>query len=125
MTYHHKDKSCEQETKSIVQNIFRSNSEEYHLTKTSETARFMHTSNSLPSEVDENILPNEASFDLDKDESVDMKSREAADCVTEEDLERYLPTHHVEFEASEAKEESEKKKGRRNYVEFRSDYRKI
>ena len=125
MTYQHKDKSCAQETKSIVQNIFRSSSDEYHLTKTSETTRFLQASNSQHSEADENILPNETSFDMDKGEVVETKTSETDECVSEEDLERYVPTHHVKFEASEAREASEKKKGRRNYVEFRSDYRKV
>jgi len=41
-----------------------------------------------------------------------------------EQMETYEPTQEMDFEADEVKDCFEKKKKRRNYVEFRSDYEK-
>lgn len=40
-------------------------------------------------------------------------------------MERYKPSQEFDFEVSEVKEGFEKKKKRRNYIEFRADYVKI
>ncbi|MFX1485110.1 MAG: hypothetical protein ACFFCP_18170 [Promethearchaeota archaeon] len=39
-----------------------------------------------------------------------------------EEMESYETTENLEFEAAEVKESFEKKKKRRNYIEFRPDY---
>ena len=41
-----------------------------------------------------------------------------------EDMETYEPTQEMDFEVDEVKDCLEKKKKRRNYIEFRSDYEK-
>jgi hypothetical protein len=41
-----------------------------------------------------------------------------------EDIENYESTQELDFEVEEIKEALEKKKKRRNYVEFRPDYEK-
>ena len=41
-----------------------------------------------------------------------------------EDIENYEPTQEMDFQADEIKDCLEKKKKRRNYIEFRSNYEK-
>ncbi len=126
MTYHHKRKRCVPDTNDIVQNIFLVDASEYHLVSGEIMARLQ--SSREPTTEDEgidNVLPEGALFNLDNQQGK-TKKRENRNTAENrlEDLDQYMPTHLVDIEVTEIKEESEKKKKRRNYVEFRSDYRK-
>jgi hypothetical protein len=44
------------------------------------------------------------------------------ECVSLEDLESYEPGQEIDIEVAELKEGIEKKKKKRNYIEFRKDY---
>ncbi len=58
-----------------------------------------------------NVLPGDAST---------LLSREG----TPEDVENYQSNQELDFEVEDVKDCLEKKKKRRNYIEFRSDYEK-
>ena len=70
-----------------------------------------------------NVLPRHTDRDLEH-VSEDEES-EHDDCMNIEHLESYQPSQEMEFEVSEVKDCFEKKKKRRNYIEFRPDYSKI
>ncbi len=98
------------ETKEILGNILRMTKSEYEL--------FEHVSSSTTSKsfdkkvsAKPNVLPREAEK---------MPNNEKA----LEDMENYNPNQELHFEAEEVKECLEKKKKRRNYIEFRPDYEK-
>ena len=67
-----------------------------------------------------NILPSET------EEMMECCSDDEAmidgECVSLEDLESYKPEQEIDIEVAELKEGIEKKKKKRNYVEFREDY---
>ena len=68
--------------------------------------------------------------------SADKKHRSSSNVLSEKDdhaasnesvmdeMESYKPTQEMDFEVDEIKECLEKKKKRRNYIEFRPDYEK-
>ncbi len=60
---------------------------------------------------DANVLRGEAEPPINGEESM-------------EDMETYETTQELDFEVDEVKDCLEKKKKRRNYIEFRSDYEK-
>lgn len=72
--------------------------------------------------VEANILPNDTEKMMEyctEDEAlVDGK------CVRLEDLETYEPGQEIDIEVADLKEGIEKKKKKRNYIEFRKDYDK-
>ena len=111
------------ETKEIVENILQMEASDYDLADSSEivtsgkTIQFMrhkeHEVNILPQDTEE--LLEECS---ENEEMVD------GECVSLEDMETYEPCQEVEidFEVTELKEGIEKKKKKRNYIDFRKDY---
>ena len=106
MGYHHKRDSCAKETREILDNILHMKKSEYAVLDSSDTL-----SSSKPSEQkdsDANPLPGET---VDEEGAL-------------EDMETYEPTQEMDFEVDEIKDCLEKKKKRRNYIEFRSDYEK-
>ncbi len=109
MTYRHKRDQCTKETRDIIENILHENMSSYDMTESSggglseksrETVHIENGANVLVSDMDKE------SNNLDK-------------------MERYKPSQEFDFEVSEVKEGFEKKKKRRNYIEFRADYVKI
>ncbi len=98
------------ETKEILGNILRMKKSEYELF---EPVSSSTESKSLDKKVTAkpNVLPREAE---------DIPDTEGA----LEDMENYDPNQELNFEAEEVKECLEKKKKRRNYIEFRPDYEK-
>ncbi len=59
---------------------------------------------------------------LDNDTTNILSSEEDPVTTDLDDLESYEPTEKIEFEAAAVKDCLEKKKKRRNYIEFRPDY---
>ena len=98
------------ETREILDNILRMKKSEYELLEPSGSST---TSKSLDKKerAKTNILPGETDG---------LLSREG----TLEDMENYRPNQELNFEVDEVKECLEKKKKRRNYIEFRPDYEK-
>jgi hypothetical protein len=120
LTYRHKRDSCSKETREILENLFRDDLGSYELTEERQTKTTDQEEPAEPLKGDENVLTAQAVLLLsDTGEPLD---RGRVNPVGVAGLERYLPPHEVNFEATEAKESFEKKKKKRNYVEFRADY---
>ena len=110
------------ETKEIVENILQSKASDYDLTDPSEIVTSGKTIQIIRGEPSgPNVLPQETEELMEcSDDSVMVDG----ECVKLDDLEKYQPTQEIEIEASELKEGIEKKKKKRNYIEFRKDYDK-
>jgi hypothetical protein len=109
MTYRHKRDQCTKEARDILENILCENVSNYDMTgdrgggipeKTRDTVHIENGANVLVSDVDRE------NNNLDE-------------------MEEYRPSQEFDFEAREVKEGFEKKKKKRNYIEFRADYVKI
>ncbi len=123
MTYRHKKDPCTKETKEIVENILQMEASDYDLADSSEivtsgkTIQIMrhedHEVNTIPEDTEE--LMEKCS---EKEEIVD------GECISLEDMETYEPCQEVEtdFEVTEIQEGIEKKKKKRNYIEYRKEY---
>ena len=98
------------ETREILDNILHMKKSEYEMLEPSTT-----TLESKPDDQKEpdgtNVLPGEADPILSEEGSM-------------ENMETYESTQEMDFEVDEVKETVEKKKKRRNYIDFRSDYEK-
>ena len=120
MTYHHKKERCMKDTKEIVENILQLKTSEYELSEPSEIVTSGKTIQIVRTEDKEaNVLPS------DTDEMMDCGSEELmvdGECVDLEELESYDTGQDIDFEVTELKEGIEKKKKKRNYIEFKKDY---
>lgn len=98
------------ETREILDNILQMKKSEYDLLEPS-------TSPSASEPLDQihedsaNVLPGNADEIVSEDGPMDC-------------METYEPTQEMDFEADEVKDCVEKKKKKRNYIEFRPDYEK-
>ena len=108
VTYHHKRDSCAKETREILANILQMKKSEYEILEPS-------TESSKQSDQKKEDSANDLSGATDEISSEDSVM---------EDMETYEPTQELDFEAEEVKDCFEKKKKRRNYIEFRPDYEK-
>jgi len=111
------------ETKEIVENILQMEASDYDLADSSEIVTSGKTIQIMRHEDDEvNTIP-ENNEELMEDCS---ENEEIADgeCVSLEDMETYEPCQEVEadFEVTELKEGIEKKKKKRNYLEYKKEY---
>jgi hypothetical protein len=111
------------ETKEIVENIIQSEASDYDLTDSSEIVTSGKTIQIIRDESEEaNVIPQDMEERMECcDEGSVMIDGE---CVSLEDLETYESTQEIEVEVTELKEGIEKKKKKRNYIEFRKDYDK-
>ena len=123
MTYHHKKDKCMKGAKEIVENILQMGASDYDLSDPSDivtSGKTIQIVERKPAEA--NVLPNDAEMVMEccsEDETmVDGK------CVSLQDLETYEPGEEIDIEVAELKEGIEKKKKKRNYVEFKKDYDK-
>ena len=124
MTYQHK-KDRMKDTREIVENILQSKASDYDLTKPSDIVTSGKTIQIIRGGTGgTNVLPDDTEEILDQcdDESVMVDGK----CVRLEDLESYEPIQEIEMdiEVTELKEGIEKKKKKRNYIEFKKDYEK-
>lgn len=114
------------ETKEIVENILQMEASDYDLADSSEivtsgkTVQIMrhkdHEVNTIPEDTEELMK------DCPEDEEI-----VDGECVSLEDMETYEPCQEVEidFEVTELQEGIEKKKKKRNYIEYREDYEEM
>lgn len=122
MSYRHKKDRCMKDTKEIVENILQLGASEYDLSDPSEivtSGKTIQIIQRKPAET--NVLPNDTEMGecCSEDEAmVDGK------CVKLKDLETYEPGEEIDIEVAELKEGIEKKKKKRNYIEFKKDYDK-
>lgn len=110
VTYHHKRGSCAKETREILANILQMKKSEYELIDPS-TSSFDSKPLDEIHEDSANVLPGSADEIPDEEDVM-------------EDMETYEPTQEMDFEVDEVKDCVEKKKKRRNYIEFSPDYEK-
>ena len=96
------------DTREILDNILRMKKSEYEMLEPSTTSL---TSKPVDQKEPDgaNTLPGEADSMLSNEGPI-------------EDMETYESTQEMDFEVDEVKDCVEKKKKRRNYIEFRSDY---
>ncbi len=96
------------ETKEILDNILQMKKSEYEMLDPSATS-FTSKPFDQKEPADVNVLSGEAESELSEE-------------GTMEDMESYETSQELDFEVDEVKDCLEKKKKRRNYIEFRSDY---
>ena len=122
MTYQHKRDKMK-DTKEIVENILQSKATDYDLTKPSEIVTSGKTIQIIRGgSRGANVLPDDAEEILEQcdEDSVMVDGK----CIRIEDLGSYEPIQEIDVEATELKEDFEKKKKKRNYIEFKKDYEK-
>ncbi len=97
------------ETKEILDNILRMKKSDYEILEISSST----TSKQEVKEMNDrtNVLPGDAAAILGRE-------------GTSEDVENYQSNQELDFEVEDVKDCLEKKKKRRNYIEFRPDYEK-
>jgi hypothetical protein len=98
------------ETREILDNILQMKKSEYELLESS-TASITSKPSDHKRHDRTNVLSSEADSTLHDEGTMDK-------------METYEPTQELDFEVDEVKECLEKKKKRRNYIEFRPDYEK-
>ena len=109
MTYHHKRGSCLKETREILDDILHMKKSEYETIQPSSVSSTPKPKEEKQAET-ANILPGDNEAIMSEEEQAEMES--------------YEPTQEMDFEVDEVKDCLEKKKKRRNYIEFRPDYEK-
>jgi len=97
------------ETREIIENILHANASNYDLAETTDTESSEKSRDTVHIENGANVLVS----DVDRENN------------NLEEMERYKPSQEVDVEVMEVKECFEKKKKRRNYIEFKADYVKI
>jgi len=123
VTYRHKKDHCVKETKEIVENILQFGASDYDLADPSEIVTSGKTIQIIRSETSEaNVLP------TDTEEMMECCDEDSVmvdgECVRIENLESYESGQEIDIEVAELKEGIEKKKKKRNYMEFKKDYEK-
>lgn len=122
MTYQHKRDPCSTDTREILQNIFRQDLDSHEIAESKHEKSGVQEDRRKHERRTKNVLPAEAAVLMsDRGESGTRKTRNTSEFVA---LDRYIPPHEVDFEATEAKEAFEKKKKKRNYLEFSPEYTK-
>lgn len=112
------------ETKEIVENILQMEASDYDLADSSEIVTSGKTVQIMRhKEHEANVLPNgteELMEDCSENEEIVDE-----ECTSLEDLETYEPCQEIDIEVTELKEGIEKKKKKRNYIDFRKDYEDV
>jgi hypothetical protein len=109
MTYRHKRDNCSKETRDIIENILNANASDYDLSEVSGERPPEKSKEKVYIENGANVLVSD----------IDGENNHL------EEMGSYQPCQEVDFEAIEVKDCFEKKKKRRNYIEFKADYVKI
>lgn len=105
MTYRHKRDPCIKNTKDIIDNILRERTDEYDLAETSQKGYSSKSREVILIENEANVLISDVEEDY----------------ANLSEMENYKPCQEFNFEVTEVKDVFEKKKKRRNYIEFRED----
>ena len=120
MTYQHKHTSCAKKTKDILQeNFLKVKKAEYALEETTESID-TDTPMGKVLKNDVNTLPSDTEEVLSEDNVEDTQ-------LHSPDIEHgeYAPEEETQIEPESTKKSIEKKKGMRNYMEFRVDYEEL
>jgi len=112
------------ETKEIVENILQMEASDYDLSDSSEIVTSGKTIQiSREEETESNVLPEDTEELMG--ECSENEEIVNGDCVSLEDMETYESGQEIDIEITELKEGIEKKKKKRNYLEFRKDYKEM
>ena len=113
MTYQHKRTSCAKKTKDILnENFLKVKKAEYALEETTESIDEDNPVGKVL-KTDVNTLPNDTEEVLSEDAQVHTPDIGQGE---------YAPEEETQIEPESTKKSIEKKKGMRNYMEFRVDY---
>ena len=96
-------------TKDIIEDILRARNGDYDLTDSSRKGYSLERKDSVHVENGPNVL----------------ESDDAKECTDLDEVGNYRPCQEIDFEVMEVKEIFEKKKKRRNYIEFKEDHLKV
>ena len=118
MTYRHKKTICSKKTREILEKYTRLSDEKYASVQSDNVVNLEDAEKPLDEECPdaENVLDEDVDIIDDDIQLPPMPVNET------EGLEDYAPIEEPTFEVEDTKEEVEKKRKRRNYVEFREDY---
>ena len=108
MTYRHKRDQCIKNTKDIIEKILGIHSDEYDLAEKSQEGYYSKSKEATHFSNGANILVTDTD----------------SNCSNFDEMENYQPCQEFDFEVAVVKEVFEKKKKRRNYLEFREDCEK-
>ena len=117
MTYRHKKTICAKKTREILEKYTRLSDEKYASVQFDDAVNTETTEKLMDEDVEEaeNVLDE----DVDCIEEIQLPPMPVNET---EGLEDYTPIEEPTFEVEATKEEVEKKRKKRNYVEFREDY---
>jgi hypothetical protein len=97
------------DTRDIIENVLLVQSADYDLTEASGVKAAPESREIAHLENGSNVLVSESEHETDN----------------LDDMETYRPSQEIDVDVTEVKEGLEKKKKKRNYIEFRTDYMKI
>jgi hypothetical protein len=125
MSYRHKKSAYRKSPEEILGNVLRLGLISYEFFGTPEIEEeIVSTEKSIP--VDSpNVLPEDADDIYDDEEEEEVLVLPPLPKPELESSEQYVPIQELQFEVREVQEVIEKKKKRRNYLEFRVDYGKV
>jgi hypothetical protein len=124
MSYRHKKSASRKGPKEILGNILRLGLISYDFFSTPEVEEeIVSTEKSIPIDTP-NTLPEETEDIFDDSEEEELVLPPSPEDISELS-DQYIPVQEIEFEVEEIQEDCEKKKKRRNYLEFRADYGKV
>ncbi len=117
MTYRHKKAACSKKTREILERYAGHNDKKYA------SVQFAGMVNLEDAEKLEEGDKTEAENVQDEEIQIEDDIQLPPMPVNETEIfEDYVPIQEVSFEVEATKEEVEKKKKKRNYIEFRADY---
>jgi hypothetical protein len=118
MTYRHKKTICSKKTREILEKYAGHSDEKYASVEFASAVNVESSEKPMDEESPEaeNILDEDVDLMEDEIQLPPMPVNET------EGLEDYSPIEEPTFEVEATKEEVEKKRKKRNYVEFREDY---
>ncbi|MFQ5831966.1 MAG: hypothetical protein ACE5H4_04650 [Candidatus Thorarchaeota archaeon] len=123
MSYRHKKSSCSKKTREILEDFEPPEEDKYGPVQVTEAVNDLASrkESDTAKEKETNVLPPDAEERLRSD---DERQVQIPPMPTNEiePLEDYVPIQEASFEVEATKEDIEKKRKKRNYVEFRADY---
>jgi hypothetical protein len=116
------------ETKEIVENILLMEASDYDLADPSEIVTSGKTIQIMRHENHEVNIISDDTEEFMEEECSENEDIVDGECISLEDMETYEPCQEIDlsdFEVTELKEGIEKKKKKRNYIDFRKDYEEM
>lgn len=118
MTYRHKKAACSKEAREILEKYARQDDKKYASVQFASAINVKFDERSKTEEESEEA-ENVCDEEIQLDEGIQLPPMPVNET---EVFEEYVPIQEVSFEVEETKEVVEKKRKKRNYVEFRDEY---